>query len=411
MITNNAVDCHSESQNYRYSLALTSQFYFCGVPFRLDTAPKCPLNCSYCFAMSRGGRRTSTSLLADPARIQRKVVRLFGSEHKNTDIIDELLLSKMPVHFGGMSDPFASPEIIKRSLQILQILDDIDYPIVISTKNTQFLVEDKVLSQISSMKNLVIQISFSVIDRDHSRILEPNVPSPFERIKAIRFLAAQGVYVIARIQPLFPNYLDEIRNTLIPSLGEAGVKHIILEFLKLPVEMTLGRSRELFDALNWDGIEFYKQMCAERNGREWMLPAKVKWELLQPLIEQIHQYGMTYGAGDYGLNHLGDTDCCCGLDKIEGFSNWNHNNFSNWIKNTRTNVIIFNKVVQEMIPSQSIRMYINSHSRISGDNTIYNYLKDKWNRPGTTNAPDTYLGVEWKGDFDEEGNCIYYKSN
>ena len=64
-----------------------------------------------------------------------------------------------------------------------------------------------------------------------------------------------------------------------------------------------------------------------------------------------------------------------------------------------------------MIPSQSIRMYINSHSRISGDNTIYNYLKDKWNRPGTTNAPDTFLGVEWKGDLDEEGNCVYYKSN
>jgi len=66
--------------------------------------------------MSRGGRRTSTSLLADPGRIRRKVVRLFGSEKKNTDIIDELLLSKMPVHFGGMSDPFASSEIIERSL-------------------------------------------------------------------------------------------------------------------------------------------------------------------------------------------------------------------------------------------------------------------------------------------------------
>ena len=143
MITNNPVDSDSESQQYRYSLALTSQFYFCGVPFRLDTAPKCPLNCSYCFAMSRGGRRTSTSLLADPARIQRKVVRLFEADKKNTDIIDELLLSKMPVHFGGMSDPFASSEIIKRSLQILHILDDIDYPIVISTKNTHIWQKKK----------------------------------------------------------------------------------------------------------------------------------------------------------------------------------------------------------------------------------------------------------------------------
>lgn len=410
MITHSSADQESESQTYRYALALTSQFYFCGVPFRLDTAPKCPLNCSYCFAMSRGGRRTSTSLLADPLKIQRKVVSLFGSEKKNTDIIDELLLAKMPVHFGGMSDPFASSEIIKRSLQILHTLDDLDYPVIISTKNTHPLLDDKVLFQFSQMKNLVIQISFSVIEQGHSLILEPNVPSPIERIKAIKYLATQGVYIIVRLQPLFPNYLDEIKNTLIPSLGEAGAKHIILEFLKLPVEMTLGQSKELFKALNWDGIGYYKQMGAERNGREWMLPTKVKWELLQPLIEQIHKNGMTYGAGDYGLNHLGDTDCCCGLDKIEGFSNWNHNNFSNWIRNNRTNVIIFDTAIREMIPSQSIGMYINSHSRISGENSIFSYLKDKWNRPGTTNAPNTYLGVEWKGDFDEKGNCIYYKS-
>jgi len=360
--------------------------------------------------MSRGGRRTATSLLADPLKIQRKIDRLYSSTKRNTDIIDELLLVKMPVHFGGMSDPFASSEISKRSLQILCTLDDIDYPVVISTKNTNLLLKDKAFAQISRMKNLVIQISFSVVDLGHSQVLEPNAPSPLERIKAIKLLASQGVYLIVRLQPLFPNYLDEIVNTLIPALGEAGAKHIILEFLKLPVEVNLGRSKNMFEALRWDGISYYKHMNSEMNGREWMLPVNVKWDLLQPLIFQIHKYGMTYGAGDYGLNHLGDTDCCCGLDKIEGFSNWNHNNFAYWIRNNRTNVIIFNNAIREKIPARSIGMYINSHSRVVGENTIFSYLKDKWNRPGTINAPDTYLGVEWKGDFDEEGNCVYFKT-
>jgi DNA repair photolyase len=89
--------------------------------------------------MSRGGRRTSTSLLADPSKIQRKIERLNNSTKKERDIIDELLLGKMPVHFGGMSDPFASAEIIIRSLQILATLHEIDYPVVISTKNTDIL--------------------------------------------------------------------------------------------------------------------------------------------------------------------------------------------------------------------------------------------------------------------------------
>jgi hypothetical protein len=42
--------CRAKCRPHRYALALTTQFYFRGVPFRLDTCPKCTLNCSYCFA-------------------------------------------------------------------------------------------------------------------------------------------------------------------------------------------------------------------------------------------------------------------------------------------------------------------------------------------------------------------------
>ena len=360
--------------------------------------------------MARGGRRTSNFLLADPNRIKRKLYRLNERKRVYTDIIDDFLLSKMPIHFGGMSDPFASPDIVERSTKILEIFDEIYYPILISTKNTVILTKDEVALLLLQMKNLALQISFSVFDKNISQILEPNVPSPAERLKHIKLLTNHDAYVIARIQPLIPNHLDEIKNILIPSLAEAGVKHVILEFLKIPVERKSGGSRELCVALNWDVFEYYKQMNGEKNGREWMLPANVKWDLLQPLIEEIHRFGMTYGAGDYGLNHLGDTDCCCGLDKIVGFSNWNKQNFSNWIRNSRTNVLLFDDEIRNIIPAKSIRMYINSNSRITGENTIYHYLKNKWNRPGTTNAPNSYLGVEWKGEFDEKGNCVYYKS-
>jgi len=399
----------NQIQPYRYALVPTSQFYFCGIPFRLDTTPKCPLNCSYCFAMSRGGRRTSTHLFTDPSKIQRKINRLFTSDCNKKDIVDEFLLNKMPVHFGGMSDPFGSSRITARSKQILQILHDIDYPVVISTKKTNRLLEDDVFQQISKMKNLVIQVSFSLFDAHMAKKLEPGVPNPMERLKVLKTLNNYGIYTIARLQPIIPTKLDEVSDFLIPMLGEVGVKHIILEFLKLPVEQNLGRLKEMFTALNWDGISYYQKNNAEKNGREWMLPVKMKWELLQPLIEQIHKNGMTYGAGDYGLNHLGDTNCCCGLDKIEGFSTWNKINFSNIIRNSRTNVIMFDDELFHQLPKQSIGMYINSNSRLSEENSMYIYLKTKWNRPGTTNAPDSYLGIRWTGDYDEEGYCVYSK--
>jgi len=43
-----------QSVDYKYAMSVTSQFYFCGVPFRLDTSPKCLMNCAYCFAMAKG---------------------------------------------------------------------------------------------------------------------------------------------------------------------------------------------------------------------------------------------------------------------------------------------------------------------------------------------------------------------
>ena len=106
--------------------------------------------------MSRGGRRTSNLLLADPSRIERKVERAFNVEHQK-DVIENFIFTKVPIHFGGMSDPFSTPEITLRSLKILQILDQIDYPVIISTKNTNVFFDEKIYMQILMMKNVVIQ--------------------------------------------------------------------------------------------------------------------------------------------------------------------------------------------------------------------------------------------------------------
>ena len=67
----------SPFKTYRYSLSLTTQFYFCGIPFRLDTSSKCKFGCAYCYSDLRGGRRTSTVLYADVSKIRNKFERAF----------------------------------------------------------------------------------------------------------------------------------------------------------------------------------------------------------------------------------------------------------------------------------------------------------------------------------------------
>ena len=127
---------------------------------------------------------------------------------------------------------------------------------------------------------------------------------------------------MVRMQPLIPTQIREVVDEFIPRIGETKTKHVIVEFLKLPVENRISNIKDFFEELNWNGYEYYKNYGAIRTGREWVLPPELKWDLLQPVIEKIQNFNMTYGAGDYGLNHLGDTDCCCGIDKIDGFSVW-----------------------------------------------------------------------------------------
>ena len=119
---------------------------------------------------------------------------------------------------------------------------------------------------------------------------------------------------------------------------------------------------------------------------------------------------MTYGAADYGLHHLGDTSCCCGIDQISGFGNWFKRNFANIIRGSTQKIVRFPLSGEEWYPKKSMKRIMNSKCRIEGQQQgLATYLKQKWNTPGTTNAPDSFLGVQWSGTNDSYGNCIYIK--
>lgn len=394
---------------YRYTLAPTTQFYFCGIPFRLDTTPKCDLGCLYCFASSRGGKRTPNELIVNLSRFARKMERAFKCSPQELDVSGQMLQQRVPIHFGGMSDPFTTPLISDISRELLRILTQYDYPVIMSTKKTDELTKDETLQILQRTDNRVIQISFSTLNEELASRIEPNAPSPQQRLKSISVLSGLGVFITVRLQPLFPALMDEAIEEIIPAVAEAGARHVIVEFLKLPVEKNVSLVSRLCKLTKWKHDDFFQQKKAQLVGREWILPNQYKWDALQPIIRKIREQGMTYGAGDYALHHLGDTACCCGIDKLPGFTNWLHGNFANVIRETNSEYIKIDRLESYWLPDKSIRAILNSHSRLANKRSMLDYLKAKWNSPGTANAPDAFLGVSWKGDYDDSQNCIYIK--
>lgn len=280
---------------------------------------------------------------------------------------------------------------------------------MISTKNVIELQQDSIVAILKRFKNLVIRVSIPSYSTEFAKSIEPHVPAPVDRIRVLNYLAQEHFYTIVRLQPLFPERVNEATKDLIPRLGEAKTKHVVVEFLKLPLEGKTGHTSYLFTRLNWSRNNVYHSDHAIRAGREWVLKPEYKWELLQPVIESIHASGMTYGAGDYGLNHLGDTDCCCGIDEVDGFAQWFKPNLAHIIRRSKSSRLDVSLLDEFTSSKKSIRMYLNSHCRGRDENTLYDFLKLKWNRPGTENAPDTFLGVSFRGEYDDSSNCIYIR--
>ncbi len=361
--------------------------------------------------MARGGRRTSRSQQANPESLLRKLRKSLRPKSTDQSVIGYLLRRRVPIHFGGMSDPFSTPEIAAVSYQLLRVLNKFDYPVVISTKNTDLLSAPATVELMRRMKHLAVQISFSSLPVDITSRLEPLAPSVEARVAALSYLAGYGIPTMARLQPFFPLPEASVVFDLIQTLAGAGCNHVTIEHLKLPVEKRLSLVEELFKALNWDGYAFYRQRGARLVGREWILPQDFMWGRLLPIVAQIRGSGMTYGSADYGLTHMGDTQCCCGVDNIPGFSNWFAGNLSCAVRGSPSSVVDLASLAGNWFPSGSIGMYMNSHCRSGNGNDMLSHLVQKWNSPGTVNAPDSFMGISCHGQHDEDGNCVYSRES
>lgn len=391
---------------YKNPISITSQFSFCGLPLRLDTYSGCAFNCSYCFARLRGGNISSMNVaVADPLKIINKIKGAFQMEEKYTGVVSEFLRNRTPIHFGGMSDPFQPIERKKKvSLEILKYLMLIDYPVVISTRSS-LLVESPYLDLLKGRANVVVQFSLSTINDVKAKLYEPLATPPSSILKTITILSKNNIRTSIRWQPYIPEISDR-PSKFVSEVASTGIFHIGFEHLKLSVEMN-----SLEKYFQFDVKEFYTRNEAIKDGREYILPSSYKMSNVLEVKSQLSKSNITFGAADNDLQYLSDTDCCCsGVDQFPEFSNWNKFQIAHAIKKSRGKKIIFDSIESEWRPEGAIDKHINSDSRILrkfGHNTVYDYIKERWENLDSPFNPTKFMGVKFTGDSDKNGFKIY----
>ena len=267
-----------------------SQVTVCEYPIRFDTYRGCSHGCKYCFAMSKTDIRNIRGLRCIDA------LKRFtsGDRTVETNWCDW----KIPLHWGGMSDPFQPAEREARiSLECLEHFRDSQYPVIISTKGS-IIAEDPYISLVSE-SNAVVQVSMVCESYDR---LEPGAPTFRDRLGIIEKLASRCKRVIVRAQP----YMSNIKNEFIGNLErmrDSGAFGVTVEGMKFK------QGRPGFVKVEGD----------------WCYPESLLADHYATIKDACHSVGLAFFCAENRLRPMGDSMSCCGCGDVKGFSGNSYN--------------------------------------------------------------------------------------
>lgn len=326
---------------YKYPMALTQQFKHCGNPFRIDSYKGCDFGCKYCFANCRGGNFSNNFEVADISIVENNFKKAFEDNKPTKNLTIELLRHKVPLHLGGLSDPFQKrEEFFHNTYKILEISNKYNYPILISTKTANI---PRSYFEILNPEIHAFQISLISLNENFIRKFETNTPKPQDRVNFIKRLKNKNFWVGIRIQPLID--INEAYN-IVKYLSNI-VNYITVEHIKIGNDNS--QKKQMFIDMNLNPKDFVS--C----GREYELKTEIKKENIE-LLKSISNCPI--GCGDNDLHELSDSNNCCGIDTI-------NNNFSQWIK---YNSMYINKTSDktQWFPCNNCSSCVNNEGRIQG---------------------------------------------
>lgn len=346
------------------SIGLTGQFKYCPNAFRVDTYKGCSFGCKYCFANSRNGSFAMQKKdVNETENLKRLFYKAFETDKPYKNLTIELLRHKVPLHCGGVADPFQEREFVeKRTLDLIKLSVKYHYPIIFSTK-TSYLPQE--YFDILDPDIHAFQISLCGYSESFIKKYEVNTPSADERIFFMQDLKNKGFWVSVRIQPLIDiqEALDVVKYT------KGIVDYITVEHIKIPTD-----NKEVRKLLA--DVESNYNFVKPKKSRSFEINTKQKLENIAKIREQSL---VPVGCADNDLHRYSDTHCCCGIDII-------NSNFNNYLK---YNTCYFDtcdekgiKVVRENIwkPQNSCRSCLNSECRVDGlykiDEYVENYIQE-----------------------------------
>ena len=269
----------------------------CTCPPKLTFNPYtgCNYNCIYCYAESYIPRFRDCRIKKDLLkRLKREAFKLNGEA----------------ISMSNSSDPYPPMESeLGLTRECLRILSRSNCRIQIVTKSILVTRDEDLLSEALA----TVALTITTLDDDLARRIEPQAPSPTERLKAVETLVGKGVPIMVRIDPIIP-FLNEDPGKLIAELACLGVKHITASTCKIK-----SASWKNFCAALPEVAEKLTPLYflhGERSNGCALLPLDLRLSLLSNIRSLVLSHGISFAVCREGLSQL-NTSCCDGSNMLK----------------------------------------------------------------------------------------------
>lgn len=404
---------------YYQSPRWTAEIADCSMPMTFDTYSNCAFGCMYCFAQyQRGIGGAKDNYLAkevNPVNVE-KIKRMFSEPDKYAGQFATYIKQRRVMQWGGMSDEFDGYERkYGKTLELLKFFKEIDYPLCFSTKATWFTEDDRYMSLIEGQKNWNFKFSIITLDEHKAKIIERGVPSPEERLNAIKRIAeANAGGATLRLRPFIigvstPSYLDLIKRGAENGASALSTEFFCVEQRSPTLKAFMPTLNELCD---FDVMEFYKKYSCSTGYLR--LNRHVKEPFMRNMKKACEDVGMRFYVSDAHFKELCCNGSCCGLP-----ADWNYSK-GQWCEALqiakKEGVVTFDRVRGDI---EQLHQY--DWGRASGYNasssekrakfmgmTMAQYMRWLWNNPQSGQSPyKLFEGALVPQGLDGEGNIVY----
>ena len=226
----------------------------------------CTHNCVYCDGRSEGYYVDGE--FGEDVTIKVNAVDVLRRELNPRRKLNPFKRSYMMVG-GGVGDSYQPVEKkYQLTRKALQLLSGYNFPVHILTKSTLVKRDIDLIKKINEKNRAIVSFSFSSADDKISKVFEPGVPLPSERLETLAFFKKEGIACGMFLLPIIPFITDkyEVMENTIRKASETGVDFIIFGGMTLKD----GKQREHFlKTLNKNHPELITEYHHIYRGNKW----------------------------------------------------------------------------------------------------------------------------------------------